>query len=352
VPSYRLYLRQAPPPPRRRRRRQAHWRVASNWPPSPCPLHQKTRHDEAVPEALKGLRARLAAGDRRRAPRAGTSEEDSRRAMARGNPRYCVRLPMARGVEWWLGLRHVAAVPSTPADSPSKPPAAAWPTGVWPPTGLRRRARCRARLGLFLSREALRTMTQAAVVSFHFLLTKENSTAAKRASRFTVIQAQQHAAQMKSARLFLHSLPLLALVAGTKCPSQGGVDPAIVVEVSPCAVNHSGAGAGAGGSCVTDVSLLGDPMIYDRRWIAAPETESRNEALKGLRARLAAGDRRRAPRAGTSEEDSRRAMARGNPRYCARLPTARGAEWWLGLRGGTRLGRRGGRGRQHEGGSC
>jgi hypothetical protein len=27
------YLRQAP------RRRQTHWRVTSNWPPSPCPLH-------------------------------------------------------------------------------------------------------------------------------------------------------------------------------------------------------------------------------------------------------------------------------------------------------------------------
>jgi hypothetical protein len=84
---------------------------------------------------------------------------------------------------------------------------------------------------------------------------------AQRASRFTTIQAQQHAAQMKSARLFLHSLLLLALVAGTKCPSQGGVDPAVVVRASQCAVNHSGTGAGAGGSSVTDVSLLGGPMI-------------------------------------------------------------------------------------------
>jgi hypothetical protein len=31
------YLRQAP------RRRQTHWRVTSNWPPSPCPLHGATR---------------------------------------------------------------------------------------------------------------------------------------------------------------------------------------------------------------------------------------------------------------------------------------------------------------------
>jgi hypothetical protein len=31
------YLRQAP------RRRQTHWRVVSNWPPSPCPLHGATR---------------------------------------------------------------------------------------------------------------------------------------------------------------------------------------------------------------------------------------------------------------------------------------------------------------------
>jgi hypothetical protein len=31
------YLRQAP------RRRQTHWRVISNWPPSPCPLHGATR---------------------------------------------------------------------------------------------------------------------------------------------------------------------------------------------------------------------------------------------------------------------------------------------------------------------
>jgi hypothetical protein len=62
------YLRQAP------RRRQSHWRVTSNWPPSPCPLHGATRP----------LPTRPARCGRRRAPSGKYIPQRTRRAA--GSP--------------------------------------------------------------------------------------------------------------------------------------------------------------------------------------------------------------------------------------------------------------------------